>query len=259
MNAPSRESQAVAQTLDRAEVPGDGVLFVHSAFRNLGAQGLRPEAVVEALLEYMARGTLVMPTMTWRVCTPAHPYFDELETVSHVGVLPELFRRRYASHRSIHPTHSVAASGRLAAELTSAHHVDDTPCSINSPYGKARAEDAHVLLIGIGLERCTAIHHAEEVAAPEIYLFPPEEAEIYQCRDRQGTVHRVRLRRHIRLNRNFPQFAEPLTECGKMRHGDICGTAWQAVSQRNLLDEVFAALERDPRAIIAPPGAPPIP
>jgi hypothetical protein len=34
---------------------------------------------------------------------------------------------------------------------------------------------------------------------------------------------------------------------------------WQAVAQSDLLAEVFAALERDPRAIIAPPGAPIIP
>ena len=253
------EVGAVAETLDRAQIPGNGVLFVHSAFRALGAQGFRGEAFVEALLDYMGAGTLVMPTMTWRVVTPASPYFDELGTASHVGVLAEIFRQRYASHRSIHPTHSVAAYGRLAGELTSGHHLDDTPCSLNSPYGKALHEDARVLLIGVGLERSTAIHHAEEVAAPDVYVFPPEQAELYHCRDRHGTVHPVRLRRHIRLNRDFPQFAAPLTEKGLMRHGELTGTAWQAVSQRDLLDEVFAALQRDPRAIIAPPGAPIIP
>ena len=255
----SREARAIAETLDRAQVPGNGVLFVHSAFRALGEQGFRAEGFIEALIEYMSAGTLVMPTMTWRVVTPANPYFDELTTASHVGVLPEIFRQRYASHRSIHPTHSVAACGRLAAELTSGHHLDDTPCSLNSPYGKARQQGAHVLLLGIGLERSTAIHHAEEVAAPDVYLFPPKQAESYHCRDRHGIVHPVRLRRHLRLNRDFPQFAAPLTAKGLMRHGNLAGTAWQAVSQSDLLDEVFAALERDPRAIIAPPGAPIIP
>jgi hypothetical protein len=39
----------------------------------------------------------------------------------------------------------------------------------------------------------------------------------------------------------------------------MAGTPWQAVAQSDLLTEVFAALERDPRAIIAPPGAPVIP
>lgn len=253
------EKRAVAEALARAGVPHDGVLFVHSAFRRLGAQGFRADAFLEALLVYMCDGTLVMPTMTWRVVTPSQPIFDELATVSHVGVLPERFRLDYATHRSLHPTHSVAAYGRIAAELTSGHHLDDTPCSPNSPYGRACQVDAHVFLIGIGLERCTAIHHAEEMVAPDVYLFPTKAAESYECRSRDGAKYPVKLRRHIRLNRDFPQFAAPLTARGLMRHGEIAGTPWQAVSQNDLLAEVFAALERDPRAIIAPPGAPVIP
>lgn len=253
------EARAVSEALARAGVPHDGVLFVHSAFRRLGAQGFRVDAFIDALLDYMRDGTLVMPTMTWRVVTPAQPVFDELATVSHVGVVPERFRTAYATHRSLHPTHSVAAYGKLAAVLTSGHHVDGTPCSLNSPYGRARSEDAHVLLLGIGLERCTAIHHAEEIVAPDIYLVPAAAAVEFEMSARDGAVHRMRLRGHTKLNRDFPQFAKPLTERGLMRHGDIVGTPWQAAAQSDLLDEVFSALWRDPRAIIASPGAPVIP
>ena len=256
---PTRETRAAAELLDRAGVPGDGVLFVHSAFRQLGAQGFRAEAFIEGLLDYMGAGTLVMPTMTWRVVTPASPFFDELGTPSHVGILAERFRLDYATHRSLHPTHSVAAYGRLAGRLTATHHLDDTPCALTSPYGKARETDTHIVLLGIGLERCTAIHHAEEIVAPEVYLVPPEEAELYRCRSRNGKTYDVRLRRHLRLNRDFPQFEAPLAEHGRLRRGELAGTPWLAVSQRDLLDEVSTALERDPRAIIAPPGAPIIP
>jgi aminoglycoside 3-N-acetyltransferase len=253
------ESRGVSEMLARAGVPHDGVLFVHSAFRRLGAQGFRVDAFIDALLEYMQRGTLVMPTMTWRAVTAAQPVFDEMATISHVGVVPERFRVAYATHRSLHPTHSVAAYGKLAAALTAEHHRDGTPCAITSPYGKARSEDAHVLLLGIGLERCTAIHHAEEIVAPEIYLVPPEAAIDFELRARDGAVYRMRLRGHTKLNRDFPQFAAPLTARGLMRHGELAGTPWQAVAQKDLLDGVFAALERDLRAIIAPPGAPIIP
>jgi aminoglycoside 3-N-acetyltransferase len=255
----TRERLATAEMLDRAEVPCNGVLFVHSAFRRLGARGFRAEAFIEGLLDYLGKGTLVMPTMTWRVVTPSSPWFDELATASHVGVLAERFRLNYATHRSLHPTHSVAAFGRDARDLTATHHLDNTPCALTSPYGMAREMDAYILLLGIGLERCTAIHHAEEMVAPDVYLSPPEHAETYQCRSREGTVHEVRLRRHLRLNRDFPQFAAPLAKQGLLREGELAGTPWLAVSQRDLLTEVFAALERDPRAIIAPPGAPVIP
>jgi aminoglycoside 3-N-acetyltransferase len=255
----SSERLAIADMLEGAKVPRDGILFVHSAFRRLGAQGFRVHAFIEALMDYMWDGTLVMPTMSWRIVTPASPVFDELATPSHVGVLAERYRIEYATHRSLHPTHSVAAWGKLAEMLTAAHHLDDTPCSLDSPYGRATGHEAFILLLGVGLERCTAIHHVEERVAPDVYLQPSSAAEIYQCRGRDGAVHTVRLRRHLRLNRDFPQFAAPLLGRGEMRHGDLAGTPWLCVAQSDLLREVTEALDHDPRAIIAPPGAPVIP
>jgi aminoglycoside 3-N-acetyltransferase len=259
MTARPDARREAARLLDSARIPPDGVLFLHSAFRRLAAQGFRADDFIVGLIDYMTPGTVVMPTMTWRVVTPEHPLFDELETASHVGILPELFRLNHATHRSLHPTHSVAARGRCAAELTATHHLGDTPCAMTSPYGIARGMDAHVLLLGIGLERCTAMHHAEEVAAIDTYLDPPEAAVPFRLRARDGTVHEMRLRRHLRLNRDFPQFSARLAARGVLRRGDFHGTPWQAVAQADLLDEVIGALERDPRAIIAPPGAPRIP
>ena len=253
------ERSAVKQLLQEARIPGDGVLFVHCAFRNLRARGFDADRFIDALLGERESGTLAMPAMSWRIVTPANPFFDELETPSHVGVLAERFRTRFASHRSLHPTHSVSAAGPRAVYLTGGHHLEETPVGLESPYGRATREDAYVLMLGIGLERSTAIHHAEERIAPLVYLHGPEAAELYECRARNGTVHAVRLRRHLKLNRDFPQFEEPLAQRGQLVRGDLAGTPWLAVSQRDLLAEVTAALERDPRAIIAPLGAPVIP
>src|SRR5262249_27436213 len=170
----------------------------------------RAKAITEQLLYPLAEGNLFMPTMTWRTVTVDHPVWDELATPSHTGILTEIFRTRYASARSIHPTHSVAGSGPAARALLSRHHLDDTPVSGNSPYGLMRDHDAFVLMIGVGLETCTAIHLPEETIAPDLYVRPT--VEMYQCRDRHGVVHKVGARRHWRLNRDFPQFAQPLSE-----------------------------------------------
>jgi aminoglycoside 3-N-acetyltransferase len=259
MSLAGGEQELVGSILRGAGVPRDGVLFVHAAFRRLGEDGLTVRRFIEALLAYMQGGTVVMPTMTWRNVNLTSPVFDELATPSHVGALAEAFRLQTATHRSIHPTHSVAAKGRLAEHLTSSHHLDDTPCSMRSPYGLARATKAYVLMIGVGLERCTAIHHAEEIAAAGIYLEPASHAQIYHCRDRHGIVHDVRLRRHIKLNRDFPQFAAPLRQNGYLTDAQIGSTPCLIFSQEALLDVVFDALARDPCAIIAPPGAPVIP
>jgi len=253
------EHTAVRGLLKEARIPAEGVLFVHCSFRRFHAHGFEVDRFIEALLAERRGGTLVMPAMSWRIVTPANPVFDELATPSHVGILAERFRTRFASHRSLHPTHSVSALGSLAAHLTSGHHLEGTPTGLESPYGRATREDAHVLMLGIGLERSTAIHHPEECIAPHVYLHPPEAAEPYALRGRDGTTYRMRLRRHVKLNRNFPQFEAPLAAKGKLVRGILAGTPWIAVSQRDLLADVTAALERNPRAIIAPPGAPIIP
>jgi len=246
----TREHAALAPILERARVPRDGILVVHSAIALLSRQGFRAEAIIEALLDYMQDGTLVMPTMTWRTVTLERPHWGELETPSHTGVLTEIFRTRFARARSIHPTHSAAAYGPQAERLLARHHIDDTPVSANSPYGLMHREVAHVLMIGVGLESCTAIHLPEEQRAPDIYLRPAGQTELYQCRDRHGVVHDVRTRRHWRLDRDFPKFGPPLERQGVMISGNIGDCRYAVVPLADLLDAVFAALAVDPRGTL---------
>lgn len=246
----TREAEALIPVLQRMQVPHDGVLVVHSAIATLSRAGFRAEAMIEALLGYMSGGTVVMPTMTWRTVTPQQPAWDEVATRSETGVMTEIFRTRYASRRSIHPTHSVAACGPAADVLVARHHLDDTPVSANSPYGLMRSYRSYVLLLGVGLESCTAIHLPEETVAPDLYLRPPDPQVVYPCRDRDGRVHEVRTRRHFRLDRDFPKFGPPLERRGLMQTGITEGCRYAVVALKDLLDEVNAALSADPRGTL---------
>jgi aminoglycoside 3-N-acetyltransferase len=245
-----QERGALLPILEDFGVPRDGVLIVHSAFAQLSRKGFRAEAIIEALLDHLVDGNLFMPTMTWRTVTPAQPVWDEILTASHTGALSEVFRTRYASARSIHPTHSVAGRGPAARTLLARHHIDDTPVSGNSPYGLMRDYQTFILLLGVGLERCTAIHLAEETIAPDLYLRPKDQTEVYECRDRTGTPHRVLTRRHWRLDRNFPQFTPPLAQQGLLKSGEIAGCPYAIVAMRDLLREIFAALIADKTATL---------
>jgi len=239
-----------------ADVPRDGILVVHSGFRGLSRAGYRAESFIEGLLAHLADGTLVMPAMSWRIVTPEAPVFDVLATPSHVGIVAELFRTRYATARSLHPTHSVAAAGRRAQALTASHHLGTTPCALNSPYGLMRGQSAHIAMLGCGFERCTAIHLPEEIVAPDRYLVPPEQAVDYTLRDRDGGIHAMRLRAHRRLNRCFERF-EPILEAEhRLRRGALAGTPYLVCRLDDLLDAVFAALAVDPDATLAPEGVP---
>ena len=243
--ARTREQEALVPILERIRVPRDGVLVVHSAIAVLSRQGYRAEAMIEALVAYLDRGTLLMPTMTWRTVTPQNPQWDELATASETGVMTEIFRTRYASRRSIHPTHSVAAHGAATDALTARHHLDDTPVSANSPYGLMRSYRSYVILIGVGLEACTAIHLPEELIAPDVYLRAVDKSETYACRDRHGRVHHVRTRRHWRLDRDFAKFGPALEQRGLMNVGAIQDCPYAIVALGDLLGTVSAALRTD--------------
>jgi aminoglycoside 3-N-acetyltransferase len=251
------EAAALVPILEQCGVSQDATLVVHSAIGALSRQGFRAEAMCQVLLDHLSGGNLLMPTMTWRTVTLDNPHWDEMTTPSHTGVLTEVFRTRYAVARSIHPTHSVAGWGPAAPLLLSRHHVDPTPVSTNSPYGLMRDYNAYVLMIGVGLECCTAIHLPEEVVNVDLYVRPPDQTELYQCRDRAGTVHLVRLRRHPRLDRDFPQFSRPLAEQGLLQTGHILGCPYTIVALRDLLRHVFAALIENPRATLKQPATVP--
>lgn len=246
-----RESEALAPLLRDFGVNSKGALVVHSAIGRLSRQGFKAESMIETFLRYMEGGHLFMPTMTWRTVLPANPVWDEMATPSHTGVMSEIFRTRYATARSIHPTHSVAGLGPAAKMLLSRHHIDATPVSQNSPYGLLRDYDTTVLTIGCGLETVTAIHLPEETIAADLYVRPHDAGAMYQCTDRHGTVHQVWARRHWSLSRDFPKFAPALAARGELKCGDILGCPYIIVSMRALLRDVFAALIANPRGTLS--------
>lgn len=228
--------------------PPDGVLMVHSAFGNLSRAGLRAENLIEGLIGVIPNGTLLMPTFTWRTVTVDNNLFDELATPSITGALTEVFRTQYATHRSLHPTHSTCALGPQAHDFLSEHHLDTNPCSGRSPFAKLAERGAHILLLGVDLESCTLVHVAEELVAPDFYMRPI--IEEYDCKDRQGQIHRVHTRRHQRLNRQFTQFEEPLKSRGLMRSGTAHNTPWQLFSAADLYAEVVCTLQANPHGTL---------
>jgi aminoglycoside 3-N-acetyltransferase len=246
----ARECEAFNPVLEQFGVPPDGILVVHSAIATLSRQGFTAEGIIETFLEHCRFGGVFMPTMTWRTVNPAHPFWDEVNTPSHTGILTEIFRTSYATARSIHPTHSVAGWGRGVSTLLARHHIDSTPVSGNSPYGLMRDYPTYVLMIGVGLECCTAIHLPEETVNEELYVLPADTVETYTCRERSGIEHQVRTRRHRRLDRHFPRFTPSLIAKDLMRVGQIDGCSYSICSLAALLREVFAALIENPRATL---------
>jgi aminoglycoside N3'-acetyltransferase len=161
----------------RSRVPEDfEILMVHSAYDGLLPMFReRPQDLVRELLEFCGpRRTLVMPAFVLggrlydkREFFKTRP-FDVRKTASEVGLLTEVFRRTPGVLRSLHPTHSICASGPLAFELTNGHHLVPTRTGHGTPF-HAMAQ-TRTAIVGLGVEyfRClTQSHTVEDLLGDE--------------------------------------------------------------------------------------------
>jgi len=164
-------SKKTAESLRALGVRENGLLMVHASLRALGKIEGGAETIVRALLDVLGEsGTLLLPALSYETVTAANPTFDVRKTPSCVGALPEYFRRREGTVRSIHPTHSVCAVGAQACELLSGHENDSTPCGANSPFHKLPHYKGQILFLGCGLRPNTSMHAIEELSEPP-YLY----------------------------------------------------------------------------------------
>lgn len=154
--------ESLMKQLEAAGIDRKGTVLMHSSMKSIGQVEGGADAVLDALSDYMQEGLLVLPTHTWSYIKADNPRYDVENSPSCVGVLTEIFRKRPGVIRSWHPTHSVAALGRDAAEFTAGAEKVDTPCHRESPWGKLLDRKATILLVGVDLRRNTFIHGIEE-------------------------------------------------------------------------------------------------
>ncbi|QTH71042.1 AAC(3) family N-acetyltransferase [Pseudoalteromonas xiamenensis] len=230
--------------LRQCGVTATSTLLVHSGIKELSQQNMRANDLCEALINLVNSGTLLMPTMTWRIVTAQNPYFSVLETPSHTGVLTEIFRKDYATKRSLHPTHSVAGFGVNASTLLEHHHKSTTPCSSSSPYGILLANveqlDSYILHIKVGLESSTMLHFFEETYAPQNYLVAT--AQQYTLTTESGDTVMYQLYHHNKKVRDFHRFGPLLYQKDGLFFKEIGGVTVSLVKVsilKSVLEQAF--------------------
>ena len=147
----------IAGTLHSLGVQRGELLQVHSSLSSFGYVEGGASAVVDALLGTVGPdGTVLVPTFNHG----AEEIFDLHASPSHNGAISEAFRHRPEAVRSFHPTHAYAAIGPLAAELC-ANHLEAGTFTMDSPLGKLARRGGWIILLGVGMNRCTAAHLGE--------------------------------------------------------------------------------------------------
>jgi aminoglycoside 3-N-acetyltransferase len=78
-------------------------------------------------------------------------------------MLSEMARRYPGAKRSLHPTNSIVAIGKHAAEITEAHHTDIYPCGEKSPYYLSMQMSGIIVGIGVNANFMSFVHCPEDL------------------------------------------------------------------------------------------------
>lgn len=238
-------SGKIATEIRELGVLPEDTILVHSSFKSLGYIPGGIETVIQGFLNAIGPdGTLLMPALSLGL-KPSE-IFDVRLTPANVGAIPEYFRTREGTSRSLHPTHSVCAVGRRTHELLDDHGLDCTPCGRHSPFRKMAETNGKIVMLGCGLKPNTTMHALEEYMEPP-YLFGP--TYLYTIRDRQGKTCQKEYRNH---GFNIHGYAQRYDKVMELDSGSFLrkGRALQAVTfvldAPRLKSAVLRKLKEDP-------------
>lgn len=154
--------ESLLKQLSEMNINPAGTLLVHSSMKAIGEVEGGADTVIDALMEYMKDGLLVLPTHTWAQMNEKYRVFNVKTEPSCVGLLTNVFRIRPGVRRSVHPTHSVAACGKDAEEFVRGEENSHSPCSKGGCWEKLLLRKAQILFLGCNLTKNTFLHGVEE-------------------------------------------------------------------------------------------------
>ena len=223
---------------------GDTVLM-HSSMKALKTD-MTPEEFIREIIEAIGPdGTLLVPALTYSSVNTENPLFKAAETEPCIGLIPRTFFKMPGVVRSLHPTHSVCALGKLAGELCSAHINDETPVGPNSPFMKITKYGGKLLFIGEVVKSCTFMHGVEEAAGAPYALM--REYTDYTLVDTDGKIIKKKYIRH-----NFKGYTQeyqrikdilpyPEIKTGKVGEADC-----YLIESAALLEKAVAKIRENP-------------
>jgi aminoglycoside 3-N-acetyltransferase len=151
--------------LELGIAPGD-TLIMHSSFKiDNGFLGT-PQQVIDAILRLLGdSGHLIMMSMGYTGSALSYLSedrpFDPKRTVSRMGLMTEIFRRRRGVVRSLNPVHPILAKGPKAEWIVEDHERLIYSCGDGSPFERALEMDAKVLFYDVEFLTCTFLHFLE--------------------------------------------------------------------------------------------------
>lgn len=218
--------------------PGD-LLLVHSSLSSFGRMAGGADAAARALVDAVGPdGTAFVPVFYW-----GDEPFDPETTPSHVGAIPEAFRKLPGAVRSLCPSHSVCGIGPAAPEILEGHDRAH-PFGEGSPLWRLLERNCHVLLIGCDHRSSSMIHVAEEKEGVR-YL---DRTRTVRVKTRDGVAD-LTLRRPG-CSRGFNAVDAPMRAAGMIRESRAGNSRLMLMRARDLVETARAILRQNPAGLL---------
>lgn len=203
--------------------PTDTVI-IHTSLKKIGEVEGGADTVIDAFKECLPEGLFLVPTHTWDLVCPEMPIYDVNKTKPVIGALPTVAAFRKDGIRSLHPTHSVWATGKGAAEFIAGEEKAESPSPEGFLWDRLAEADAKILLLGVGNDKNTFIHSVDEVLdIPDRLSEKFFEVTIIDSEGREykHPYHGHHCSRSDDVSQNFVNFDKAFVELGVMSFGQF--------------------------------------
>lgn len=238
------------QIIDMGIRPSDTVL-IHTSLRAIGEVENGADGIIDTFRDYLTEGLFLVPTHTWDSVGPHQPIYDVKTAVPCIGTLPRVAAFRLDGIRSLHPTHSLWAIGKGAADFIAGEEKATTPGTPGFAWDRLAKVGAKILLIGVGNDKNTFIHSVEEVAdIPDRLAKEPYEVTIIDQQGKRYThpQYAHHCSRSYDVSKQFPNFEKALVEMGAQTFGKLGNAEVRIVDVakcKEILLRIFKHADRD--------------
>lgn len=232
----------VRSALEQAELKSGDVVLGHFSLSSFGCIQGGANALIDTLLDILGpTGTLMLPTFTFSWL--GHPPYNPAQTASRVGAVTDHFWRRAGVQRSLHPTHSFAALGKLASNLLTGHDYTQPPLGGDSPI--ARLADAGGKILMFARKKAnTSMHVGEHLAGlPGMELV---------CPIIEGGIRREVVVPHCPWHVNFEPAYEQLYADGLVRDVPLGESVIHTMSCRDVIEAQAKVARATPEVLLEP-------
>lgn len=224
----SYDGEALKARLRKMGVKETDTLLVHSNSNpDSGFKGA-PIDVVNALVGLVGeKGNLLMVSIPFRgsgydYLVKGKPFYKD-RTISMMGMITEIFRRKDGVLRSLHPTHPVLACGKDSAWIVEGHERCKFPCGVGSPFDKFRQLKGKILFYDVSFGAVTFYHYVEDLTKDRlpfnVYHEKPFFVKAYDEKKTEHIIETYTFNKDIK--RNAFKLEAEMKKKGMIKYGKV--------------------------------------